>query len=662
MIVINQRINELVNILNEASKNYYELDNPTITDQEYDDLYRELENLEKKYPELIPDNSPTKRVGGKVIDEFSKVEHTVPMMSLGDIFNEEEVREFDSRVKKTISNPTYVCELKIDGLSVSLLYQNGKLIRGATRGNGVVGEDITHNVETIKNIPLNIDFKDEIEVRGEIYMPKKSFLKLNEERRKNNEVEFANPRNAAAGSVRQLDSSIAAKRNLSTFIYHLPESNKYNIKYHHEALKFMKELGFNVNSSIKLCNNIDEVIDYINYWTKERPNLPYEIDGIVIKVDNLSDQEKLGFTARTPKWAIAYKFPAEEVLTKLTDIEFCVGRTGKITPRADLNPVHVAGSVIRSVTLHNEDYIKEKGIMINDTVVIHKAGDVIPEVVRVEVSRRNGTEIPFKMIKNCPICGSTLEKKEGEANYFCTNPKCDARKIEGLIHFASRDTMNIEGFGDEIVEDFFNMGYLKSIPDFYKLDSKKQELMELEGFGTKSINNLLDSINRSKDNSLEQLLFALGIRHVGKKTAKIIACHFKTIDNIISSSKEEIESINDIGSIIASSVYEYFKNEDNLNMINELKEIGMNMTYIGSSIEEKEDFLNKTFVLTGTLTKMGRNEASELIEAKGGKVTSSVTKKTSVVIVGDSPGSKYDKAISLGITIWNEDEFINHLD
>lgn len=662
MIVINQRINELVNILNEASKNYYELDNPTITDQEYDDLYRELENLEKKYPELIPDNSPTKRVGGKVIDEFSKVEHTVPMMSLGDIFNEEEVREFDSRVKKTISNPTYVCELKIDGLSVSLLYQNGKLIRGATRGNGVVGEDITHNVETIKNIPLNIDFKDEIEVRGEIYMPKKSFLKLNEERRKNNETLFANPRNAAAGSVRQLDSSIAAKRNLSTFIYHLPESNKYNIKYHHEALKFMKELGFNVNSSIKLCNNIDEVIDYINYWTKERPNLPYEIDGIVIKVDNLSDQEKLGFTARTPKWAIAYKFPAEEVLTKLTDIEFCVGRTGKITPRADLNPVHVAGSVIRSVTLHNEDYIKEKGIMINDTVVIHKAGDVIPEVVRVEVSRRNGTEIPFKMIKNCPICGSTLEKKEGEANYFCTNPKCDARKIEGLIHFASRDTMNIEGFGDEIVEDFFNMGYLKSIPDFYKLDSKKQELMELEGFGTKSINNLLDSINRSKDNSLEQLLFALGIRHVGKKTAKIIASHFKTIDNIISSSKEEIESINDIGSIIASSVYEYFKNEDNLNMINELKEIGMNMTYIGSSIEEKEDFLNKTFVLTGTLTKMGRNEASELIEAKGGKVTSSVTKKTSVVIVGDSPGSKYDKAISLGITIWNEDEFINHLD
>lgn len=661
IIVINKRIEELVNILNEASKNYYELDMPTITDQEYDDLYRELENLEKKYPELIPSNSPTKRVGGKVIDEFSKVEHSVPMMSLGDIFNEDEVREFDERVKKTISNPTYVCELKIDGLSVSLLYKDGKLVRGATRGNGVVGEDITHNVETIKNIPLTIDFKDEIEVRGEIYMPKKSFLKLNEERKNNNEALFANPRNAAAGSVRQLDSSIAAKRNLSTFIYHLPESNKYNIKYHHEALNFMKSLGFNVNSSIKVCNNIDEVIDYIDYWTKERPNLPYEIDGIVIKVDNLSDQEKLGFTARTPKWAIAYKFPAEEVLTKLTDIEFCVGRTGKITPRADLNPVHVAGSVISSVTLHNEDYIKEKEIMINDTVVIHKAGDVIPEIVRVIKERRNGEEVPFKMIENCPICGTNLVKKEGEANYFCPNSNCDARKIEGLIHFASRDTMNIEGFGDEIVEDFFNMGYLKTIPDFYKLYNKKQELMELEGFGSKSINNLLDSIEKSKNNSLEQLLFALGIRHVGKKTAKIIASHFKNIDNIINSSIDEIASINDIGLIIANSIYDYFKDEDNLKIIEELKNIGMNMEYLGTTIEENVDFLNKTFVLTGTLTQMGRNDASELIEAKGGKVTSSVTKKTSVVIVGENPGSKYDKAKELGITIWSEDEFLNHL-
>ena len=659
--MIENRIKELINILNEASRNYYELDNPTITDQEYDDFYRELEELEKKYPELVSDDSPTKRVGGKVIDEFSKVEHKVPMMSLGDIFNEDEVRDFDQRIKKTISNPTYVCELKIDGLSVSLLYQNGKLVRGATRGNGVVGEDITHNVETIKNIPLKIDFKDEIEVRGEIYMPKKSFLKLNEERKNNNEALFANPRNAAAGSVRQLDSSIAAKRNLSTFIYHLPESDKYGIKYHHEALEFMKKLGFNVNPSIKVCKSIDEVIDYIEYWTNERPNLPYEIDGIVIKVDNLSDQEKLGFTARTPKWAIAYKFPAEEVLTKLTNIEFCVGRTGKITPRADLNPVHVAGSVIRSVTLHNEDYIKEKEIMINDIVAIHKAGDVIPEVVRVLKERRNGEQIPFKMITNCPICGTSLIKKDGEANYFCPNNNCDARKIEGLIHYASRNTMNIEGFGDEIVEDFFNMGYLKSIPDFYKLDKYKKELMELEGFGAKSINNLLDSVENSKSNSLEQLLFALGIRHVGKKIAKIIASHFKTMDNIINAKVEDIEAVDDIGSIIALSVRDFFDNESNIEMINELKNLGMNMEYIGSSIIENEEFLNKTFVLTGTLTQMGRNEATEIIEARGGKVTNSVTKKTSVVIVGENPGSKFEKAKELGITIWSEDEFLNHL-
>lgn len=655
------RINELVDILNEASRNYYELDNPTITDQEYDDFYRELEELEKKYPEYIRDDSPTKRVGGKVIDEFSKVTHTVPMMSLGDIFNEDEIREFDLRIKKTIKNPKYVCELKIDGLSVSLLYKDGKLVRGATRGNGVVGEDITHNVETIKNIPLTIDYKDEIEVRGEIYMPKKSFLKLNEEREKNGESLFANPRNAAAGSVRQLDSSVAAKRNLSTFIYHLPDADKYGVKTHHEALEFMSNLGFNVNSNIKLCNDIDEVISYVNYWTNERPNLPYEIDGIVIKVDDLKDQEILGYTARTPKWAIAYKFPAEEVLTKLIDVEFCVGRTGKITPRADLNPVHVAGSVIRSVTLHNEDYINEKGIMINDTVVIHKAGDVIPEIVRVEVSRRNGSELPIKMIRNCPICGSVLERKDGEANYFCLNPNCDARKIEGLIHFASRDTMNMEGFGEQIVEDFFNRGYLKNISDFYKLYNYKQELMELEGFGQKSINNLLDSVEKSKDNSLEKLLFALGIRHVGKKIAKIIASHYKNIDNIINASKEDIESIEDIGSIIAISIREYFDNNDNLKMIEELKSIGMNMTYIGSVINEDDNFSNKTFVLTGTLSKMGRNEASLEIEKRGGKTTSSVTKKTDVVIVGDSPGSKYDKAKELGIEIWDEDEFINRL-
>ena len=653
--MIEKRINELIDILNEASRNYYELDNPTITDQEYDDFYRELEELEKEHPEYIKDNSPTKRVGGKVIDEFKKVTHEVPMMSLGDIFNEEEVRQFDERIKKTIPNPSYVCELKIDGLSVSLLYQNGKLVRGATRGNGVVGEDITHNVETIKNVPLNIDYKGEIEVRGEIYMPKKSFIKLNQEREKKGLNLFANPRNAAAGSVRQLDSSIAAKRNLSTFIYHLPKVDDFDIKKHSEALDYMKKLGFTINPNIKIAKNIDEVIDYINEGNKLRESLPYEIDGIVIKVDNLDDQRKLGYTARTPKWAIAYKFPAEEVLTKLTNIEFCVGRTGKITPRADLNPVHVAGSVVRSVTLHNQDYINEKDIMINDIVSIHKAGDVIPEVVRVIKERRDGTQIPFKMIDTCPICGTKLVKKDEEVAYYCPNINCDARNIEGLIHYASRHTMNIEGFGDEIVEDFYNMGYLKSIPDFYNLYKKKKELMELEGFGEKSINNLLDSIENSKNNSLEQLLFALGIKHVGKKVAKIIASHYKNIDNIINASLEEMTNIDDIGEIIALSVKEYFENESNLKVINSLKELGMNMTYLGSEISEDERFNGKTFVLTGTLSKMTRDEASFEIEKRGGKTTSSVTKKTDVVIVGENPGSKYDKAKELGITIWNEE-------
>ena len=656
--MIKERINELINILNEASRNYYELDNPTITDQEYDDFYRELEQLEKQYPEYIRDDSPTKRIGGKVIDEFKKVTHEVPMMSLGDIFNEDEVREFDKRIKKTIKNPTYVCELKIDGLSVSLLYKNGKLVRGATRGNGVIGEDITHNVETIKNIPLSIDFKDDLEVRGEIYMPKKSFLKLNEEREKNNENLFANPRNAAAGSVRQLDSSIAAKRNLSTFIYHLPNPDNYGIDYHHKTLEFMKNLGFTVNPNIKVANDIDEVIKYIDKWQEERPNLPYEIDGIVIKVDNLKDQEKLGYTARTPKWAIAYKFPAEEVLTKLVDIEFCVGRTGKITPRADLNPVHLAGSVIRSVTLHNQDYINEKGIMINDIVAIHKAGDVIPEVVKVIKERRTGNEIPFKMIDICPICGTKLINKENEVAYYCPNSKCDARKIEGLIHYASRNTMNIEGFGEQIVEDFYNRGYLKRIPDFYYLYKVKQELMELEGFGEKSINNLLESIEKSKNNSLEQLLFALGIKHVGKKVAKIIASHYKNIDNIINATVEDIQAIDDIGIIIAESIKEYFNDKDNIDTINKLKDIGMNMTYVGEEIEQDENFQDKTFVLTGTLSVLTRNEATNEIEKRGGKATSSVTKKTNYVIVGENPGSKYDKAKELNINILTEEEFL----
>lgn len=656
-----QRIDELIKIINKASEEYYTNDNPTITDQEYDDYYHELEKLEQQYPELIREDSPTKRVGGKIIDEFKKVSHEIPMMSLGDIFSEDEIFEFDQRIKKTIPNPTYVCELKIDGLSVSLLYENGKLIRGATRGNGIIGEDITHNVETIKSIPLIINDKRRIEVRGEIYMPKKSFNKLNQERQEKGESLFANPRNAAAGSVRQLDSKIAAKRNLSTFIYHLPSSDDFNIKYHHESLSFMKELGFVVNPNIKIADNVNEVINYVKEWTEKRESLPYEIDGIVIKVDKIEDQKKLGYTSRTPKWAIAYKFPAVEVLTKIKNIEFCVGRTGKITPRADLDPVHLAGSIIKSVTLHNEDYIKEKDIMINDTIVLHKAGDVIPEVVKVLKERRTGIEIPFKMIKNCPICNSKLEKKETEANYFCPNPNCDARNIEGLIHFSSRETMNIEGFGESIVEDFYNEGYLKTICDYYTLYNHKEDLKELEGFGEKSINNLLQNIEKSKENSLEKLLFALGIRYIGKKTAKILAINYRNIDKLMSAEYEDLVKIQDIGEVIADSVYKFFKEEKNIKTINELKLLGVNMEYKGNeSIDD--NFNNKTFVLTGTLSKLTRDEASIEIENRGGKVTSSVTKKTDYVIVGENPGSKYQKAKDLNINILNEEEFLNMLE
>ncbi len=658
--MVEKRIDELIKILNKAAYEYYTLDVPTITDQEYDDYYAELVKLETLHPNLVREDSPTVRVGSKIIDSFEKVTHEIPMMSLDDIFNEEEVRGFDEKVKKVIEKPSYICELKIDGLSVSLLYRNGKLVRGATRGDGTTGEDITHNVKTIKTIPLSLPIDIDIEVRGEIYMPKSSFNKLNEERRRKGEKEFANPRNAAAGSVRQLDSKIAAERNLDAFLYHLPNAANYNINTQEEALKYMKELTFIVNPNIKFAKDIEEVIKYINYWQEKRPELPYEIDGVVIKVNDLSDQRKLGFTARVPKWAIAYKFPAEEVLTKLTNIEFCVGRTGKITPRADLTPVHLAGSIISSVTLHNEDYIKEKGIKIGDVISIHKAGDVIPEVVEVKTERRTGDEIDFKMIDTCPICGSSLVRKESEAAWFCLNEKCDARKIEGLIHFASRDAMNLEGFGDNIIEDFYNIGYLRSIDEYYTLNEHKEALKELEGFGEKSIQNLIDTIENSKNNSLERLLFGLGIRHVGKKTAKILAQNYNSIDNLMNADYDSLCAISDIGDIIARSVYSYFSNDENKELIEKLKSYNVNMIYNGKEINMSTLFSGKTFVLTGTLN-MPRDEARELIENKGGKVTSSVTSKTDVVVVGENPGSKYDKALQLKIDIWNEELFVNNL-
>lgn len=657
--MIEKRMDELIKKLNQASYEYYTNDNPSITDQEYDDMMDELIKLETNNPNLVRSDSPTLRIGGEVINDFKKITHTIPMMSLGDVFNLEEIRDFDERVKKTIKTPSYICELKIDGLSVSLKYKKGKLITAATRGDGITGEDITHNVRTIKNVPLSLPVDIDIEVRGEIYMPKKSFLKLNEERKENGDNLFANPRNAAAGSVRQLDSKITASRNLAVFLYHLPNAKEYGINSQEEALEYMKKLNFPVNPNIKKIDSIEDITDYIDHYSFVRDSLEYDIDGIVIKVNNFSDQEKLGATAKVPRWAIAYKFPAEQVLTTLVNIEFCVGRTGKITPRADLNPVRVAGSVVRSATLNNEDYIMEKDIRIGDTVSIRKAGDIIPEVVEVIKERRTGVEIPFKMIDKCPICGSKLVRKENESAYFCLNKDCDARKIESLIHFVSRDAMYIEGFGDRIVEDFYNYGYLKSILDFYHLKEHKEQLQELEGFGKKSIENLLEAIENSKNNSLERLIFALGIRHVGKKTASILASYYHNMDSLMNATLEDLMNITDIGDKIAVSIKEYFS--DNVELINDLKDLGINMNYIDKELKENQLIKNKTFVLTGTLEKLTRNEAKELIEQNGGNVTNSVSKKTDVVVVGLSPGSKYDKAKKLGINIWDESEFIKNV-
>ncbi|MBP3920966.1 MAG: NAD-dependent DNA ligase LigA [Bacilli bacterium] len=652
-----KRIQEIIDILNQANYDYYVLDNPTITDQEYDRYMQELISLETKYPELKRDNSPTNRVGGTVIDGFKKVIHKVPMLSLSNVFNESDIISFDERIRKEVANPKYIVEPKIDGLSVSLYYEKGEFVRAATRGDGVTGEDITFNAMTIKNIPLKLPEPIDIEVRGEIYMDKETFNSINEERKRNNQELFANPRNTAAGSIRQLDSKIAASRNLKTFIYHLPNAIEYGINTHEEALEYIKKLGFTVNKQIRKVENIDELLDYILYWTENRNSLPYEIDGIVIKLNNLKDQIKLGFTAKYPKWATAYKFPATKVLTKLKEIKFTVGRTGQVTPNAILEPVRLMGSVISKATLHNEDYCIAKDIRVGDTVSIIKAGDVIPRVDESIFERRNGSETPFKMITTCPICGSDLEKRD--SFYFCINEECDAKGIEKLIHFASRDAMNIEGFGEQIVEDFYNMGYLKTFTDFYNLYKSKDELMELEGFGEKSINNLLDKITESKNNSLERLLFALGIRYVGNKTAKILAKTFSEIDNIINTTYEELLEVKDIGTVIAKSVIDYFNDEENINMINKLKSLNVNMKYLGKKEITDNTFYKKTYVLTGTLKNYKRNELKEIIESKGGIVTGSVSKKTDVVIVGDNPGSKYDDALKLGITIWNEEELMN---
>lgn len=660
---IKNRINELIEILKKANEEYYLFDNPSLTDQEYDRYMQELISLEDRYPQYKRDDSPTVNVGTKVQDKFNKVTHNRPMLSLGNVFNEDEVRLFDERIRKE-DNPKYVCELKIDGLAISLTYEKGVLVRGATRGDGIVGEDITKNIQTIKSIPLVLNKEIDIEVRGEVYLSKSSLERINKEREENGEPLFQNCRNAAAGSVRNLDPNITKKRDLDCLIYHLPNPLDYGITTHYESLKFMKELGFTTNYEVnRLVSNVDDVIHYINEWSEKRNTLPYDIDGIVIKVNDIKMQERIGYTAKVPKWATAYKFPAEEVITRLIDIIFTVGRTGKITPNAVLEPVRVAGTTVSRATLHNEDNVLAKDIRVGDYVIIRKAGDVIPEVVKPVVDKRTGKENDFIMTNSCPICGTKIIRKDKEADYYCPNTECAARKIENIIHFVSRDAMNIDGMGERIIEQLYNEGFITNIVDIYNFDNYKDELINLDGYGTKKIGNLKNAIEKSKSNSLEKLLFGLGIRNVGVKTAKVLSRYFKSLDNIINTTEEELTNINDIGSIIAKSINDYFNNEENIEIINKLKELNVNMDYINtSSYGESDEFKGKTFVLTGTLINITRDKASEIIENLGGRVSSSVSSKTSYVIVGDNPGSKYDKARNLNIPIWQEEEFLEKID
>ncbi len=656
-----KRIEELKTLLNKYNYEYYVLDNSVVTDQEFDAFLHELIQLENDYPELKTNDSPTVRIGSVILDKFDKVTHDVPMMSLSNAFNEEEIRSFDEKIIKEVGKVEYNVELKIDGLAGSIKYKNGLFELGASRGNGVVGENISSNAKTIKSIPLKIEYLKEFEVRGEIFMSKKAFSDINNKRVKEGLEEFKNPRNAASGSVRQLDSKIAANRKLDMYIYSVVSLGKHNLEKHNESLSFAKQLGFKINPLSKICKNIDEVIDYINLYTNKRNELPYEIDGIVIKVNDINLYKQIGRTEKSPKWAIAYKFPAEEVITKVNNITFQVGRTGQITPVANLDPVIVQGSKVSRATLHNEDYVKEKDIRENDFVVIRKAGDIIPEVVKVVLERRELNSVKFSMATNCPVCNALLERKIPEADYYCNNPLCDAKKIEGIIHFASRKAMNIEGLGERIIEQFYNDGFLKSVKDIYLLKDKREALIIKEGFGIKSIDKLLENIETSKSNNLDKLLFGLGIRHVGEKVAKVIAISYLDLNEMNNLNFEELIDINEIGEVIARSLIAYFRDGENINLLKDLQELGLNTKYKNNR-KTKDEFIGKTFVLTGKLDIYNRDEVQALIESLGGKVTGSVSKKTDYVIYGSDAGSKLSKAKKLGIKVLNESEFKNLLD
>ena len=653
------RIIELRELLNKYNYEYYVLNQSSISDYQFDALMNELIDLENKNPHMFDENSPTNRVGGMVVEEFNKIEHKAPMMSLGDVFDFDELMGFDKKIQDALGykDIEYICELKIDGLAMSLMYENGKLSYGATRGNGVVGEEVTHNIRTVKAVPLSIDDERTIEMRGEVYMPKASLERLNKQRELNGEALFANCRNAASGSIRQLDSSIASSRGLDMYVYTFVDCSSFGIYKQSEALDYADKLGFKTNKERRVCIGIENVIEYIKEYTLKRDSLDYDIDGVVIKVNDLKLHDKIGYTMKTPKWAIAYKFPAMEVKTKLLDIIYTVGRTGKITPNAVLTPVLVAGSTVSRATLHNEDFIKERDIKVGDNVIIRKAGDIIPEVVRVVKEDRTGNEIDYQMITCCPMCGSELVRKEDQAHHYCLNKDCKARNIESIIHYVSKGAMDIEGLGEKVVEELYNLDFIKDVSDIYDINKYYEELCKVEGYGEKSINNMIEAIESSKSLSLERLLFALGIKEVGSKTSKILAKRYRDIDSLMLASEEELKDIKDIGEVSAKSISEYFKNEEKLALISKLKGYGVNMTYLDNKDNFKETIFNhKNVLVTGSLEKYTRDEIKNLLDSLGANVVSSVSKKLDFLIVGRDPGSKLEKATNLGIRIVYEDE------
>ncbi|MGN3191431.1 NAD-dependent DNA ligase LigA [Enterococcus faecium] len=659
-----KRAEELRTRLNQWSREYYVEDKPTVEDYVYDKEYAELVAIEEQYPDLITSDSPTQRVGGKVLEGFEKVTHDIPLYSLNDVFSKEELIAFDQRVQKAVGRVVdYCCELKIDGLSVSLRYEDGNFVRGATRGDGTVGENITENLKTVRSVPIKLKEPMNIEVRGECFMPKRSFVQLNQDREAEGKDIFANPRNAAAGSLRQLDSKITAKRNLDTFLYTVADFGPMQAKTQYDALEELEKIGFHTNREKRLCHSIDEVWSYIEEYHDKRVDLPYEIDGIVIKVNEFSLQDQLGFTVKAPRWAAAYKFPPEEVETLIENIEWTVGRTGVVTPTAIMTPVRVAGTTVSRASLHNGDYIKLKDIRLKDTVLIYKAGDIIPEVSQVVLDKRPKDSEEYQLPTHCPVCGSELVHLDEEVALRCINPKCPAQMKEGLNHFVSRNAMNIDGLGPRVLEQMYDKKLVADVADLYKLT--EEELLTLDKIKEKSANNILTAIDNSKDNSVERLIFGLGIRHVGAKAAKILAEHFGDLETLSKSDYESIIALDTIGDIIADSVVTYFSNEEVHELMNELKQAGVNFEYKGlrnAQLQEvKSPFKEKTVVLTGKLTRFTREEAKETIENLGGKVTGSVSKKTDIVVAGEDAGSKLTKAQELGIEVWTEDQMAEAL-